>query len=117
MNALLNGPGPFTVFAPTDDAFLAVFTQEELDEMLADDADKMDDLDTLAAILMGHIVGGEFLTTSLTEGVGEMLTTLIGSEITATLSEGAITFNNATLVGGNIASGNGVIHVVDAVIE
>ncbi len=117
LNELLDDPGPFTLFAPTDEAFLSAFTQEELDELMADDADMSDDLDTLTAILMSHVVGGSILSTDLTDGVAIMVSALSGSELSVLLSGEVVTVKNATVIEGDLDSTNGVIHVIDAIIE
>lgn len=116
LNGILDGPGPFTLFAPTDEAFLASFTQEELDELLADDADEGDDLITMTELLMHHIVGNKILSAGLIDGVTLTVSDLAGSDVDILLDSGVITVLNATVVEADILTSNGAIHVVDAVL-
>ena len=101
----LKGEGPFTVFAPTDDAFAAL-PKGTLEGLLADPA-------ALAAILTYHVVPGKVMSTDLTEGM--TATTVNGAPITITLDGGA-KVNGANIVQADIATTNGVIPVIDAVI-
>lgn len=116
LDAALDGAGPFTLFAPTDAAFLAAFTQAELDELLADDADKVDDLAALSAILLYHVVGLEILSTGLSEGV-TTVQALTTEDLSVTVAGGNVTAQNANVTEFDILASNGVIHVVDAVLE
>jgi len=116
INGILDGPGPFTIFAPTDEAFLASFSQVELDELLADDADKADDLNTLTALLMHHVVGNKILSGGLIDGLTLTVSDLAGSDVDILLDSGVITVFNATVVEADILTSNGAIHVVDAVL-
>ncbi len=109
----LTGPGPLTVFAPTNDAFIAL-----LDEL---DATSLDDLDsaTVANVLLYHTVGAKVLAGSLTEGqvVNPLLT---GTTFTIGLAGGAkITDENdrvANITATDIEASNGVVHVINKVI-
>ncbi len=101
----LKGPGPFTVFAPTDEAFAAL-PAGTVEALLADPA-------ALAAILTYHVVPGAVMSTDLTEGM--TAATVNGADITITLDGGA-KVNGANIVAADIAATNGVIHVIDAVI-
>ena len=102
----LKGEGPFTVFAPNDDAFAALGdTVAEL--LLPENKDK------LTAILTYHVVPGKVMSTDLTEGM--MAATVEGTEVTITLDGGA-KVNGANIVAADIETSNGVIHVIDAVI-
>jgi uncharacterized surface protein with fasciclin (FAS1) repeats len=101
----LKGEGPFTVFAPTDEAFAAL-PAGTVEALLADPA-------ALAAILTYHVVGGKVMSTDLTEGM--MAATVNGAEITITL-EGGAKVNGANITAADIVASNGVIHVIDAVI-
>ena len=101
----LKGEGPFTVFAPTDEAFAAL-PEGTVDALLADPA-------ALAAILTYHVVPGAVMSTDLTEGM--TAATVNGAEVTITL-EGGAKINGANIVQADIATSNGVIHVIDAVI-
>ncbi len=102
----LKGEGPFTVFAPTDEAFAAL-PEGTVEELLMPE-----NKETLAAILTYHVVEGKVLSTDLEAGEVE---TLQGSPITVDLSDG-VTINQATVTTADVAASNGVIHVIDAVI-
>ncbi len=101
----LKGDGPFTVFAPTDEAFAALpaGTVEAL----------LEDTDALTAILTYHVVPGKVMSTDLSEGL--MAATVEGSEVTITLANGPMV-DGANIVTPDIETSNGVIHVIDAVI-
>ena len=103
----LKGPGPFTVFAPTDAAFAA------LPAGTVEDLLKPENKDKLVAILTYHVVAGKVMSTDLTEGM--KAATVNGAEVTITLDGGA-KVNGATISAADIVATNGVIHVVDAVL-
>lgn len=103
----LSSDGPFTVFAPTNDAFEALFTQlgvAGLDELSADE---------LAPILMYHVVPGNVTSTELTSG--EVGTLNEGSRLTVDLSSG-VRINESSVVAADIQGTNGVLHVIDKVL-
>ncbi len=108
VKGFLQGPGPFTLFAPTDEAFLSVYTTEEIEALAPED---------LATLLLAHIVGGSVLSTDLTDGVTNTVDSLDGGQLDVLLSGGVITVDDATVIGGDIMAVNGVIHVIDAVLE
>lgn len=101
----LKGEGPFTVFAPTDDAFAAL-PEGTVEALLADPA-------ALAAILTYHVVPGAVMSTDLSDGM--MATTVNGADVTITTMDG-VKVNDANVTTADIAASNGVIHVIDAVI-
>jgi uncharacterized surface protein with fasciclin (FAS1) repeats len=103
----LQGEGPFTVFAPTNEAFAALpeGTLESL--LLPENKDK------LIAILTYHVVSGKVMSTDLTDGM--KAATVNGAEITITTVDGA-KVNGAGVVMADVAASNGVVHVIDAVI-
>jgi uncharacterized surface protein with fasciclin (FAS1) repeats len=103
----LKGEGPFTVFAPTDDAFAA------LPEGTVEDLLKPENKDKLTAILTYHVVPGKVMSTDLSDDM--MAKTVEGSEIKVDLDNGVMV-NDATVVTADIAADNGVIHVIDKVI-
>jgi uncharacterized surface protein with fasciclin (FAS1) repeats len=103
----LKGEGPFTVFAPTDEAFAALPAGTVEDLLLPENKDK------LIAVLTYHVVPGAVMSTDLTEGM--MAATVNGAEVTITL-EGGAKVNGANITTADIAATNGVIHVIDAVI-
>ena len=103
----LKGPGPFTVFAPTDAAFAA------LPAGTVEDLLKPENKDKLVAILTYHVVSGKVMSTDLTEGM--KAATVQGGEVTITLDGGAKA-NGAVISAADIVASNGVIHVIDSVI-
>ena len=100
----LKGPGPFTVFAPTDEAFAKV-PKAALDALLADKA-------KLTAVLTYHVVPGKVMAKDVKAG---KVKTVQGSEITLTTANGLMV-DGAKVVKTDIAADNGVIHVIDSVI-
>jgi len=116
LDIILDGPGPFTLFAPTDEAFLATFTTEEIGELVADDADKDEDLAALTDILLYHVIGGNIPSTALAAGANTVVA-LSGESFTVDVdAEAGVTAQNGNVVETDIPSSNGVIHVVDAVL-
>ncbi|MCR9152435.1 MAG: fasciclin domain-containing protein [Rhodobacteraceae bacterium] len=103
----LKGEGPFTVFAPTDDAFAA------LPEGTVENLLKPENKDQLVAVLTYHVVPGKVMSTDLSEGL--MAATVQGQEVTITL-EGGAKVDGAAISAADIEATNGVIHVIDAVI-
>ena len=106
LTGVLRGEGPFTVFAPTDDAFAAL-PAGTLEALLADPA-------TLASILTYHVVPGR-VTAAQVVGL-ESATTVNGASIAITVSAGAVQINDAKVLITDIEAANGVIHVIDRVI-
>lgn len=104
----LSGEGPFTVFAPTDDAITALVTE------LGITADDLLELEGLADILTYHVVGATALSTDLMDG--DTFTTLNGADITISIMDGTVMVNNATVTVADITTDNGVVHVIDAVL-
>ena len=105
----LSGEGPFTVFAPTDDAFLA------LAGALGATAEDLLALPELTDILLYHVVGGTALSTDLSDG--QMITTLNGADVTVSIEcDGSIFINDAQVIVADIEADNGVVHVLDAVL-
>jgi uncharacterized surface protein with fasciclin (FAS1) repeats len=102
----LSGEGPFTVFAPTDEAFAAI-PEADLAAILADS-------ETLTAILTYHVVSGA--VTSETVVTLDSATTLQGSDVTITVSNGGVLVDQARVISVDIEASNGIIHVIDAVI-
>ncbi|NEX47960.1 fasciclin domain-containing protein [Pseudotabrizicola algicola] len=103
----LKGEGPFTVFAPTDEAFAAL-PAGTVDSLLLPE-----NLEQLTAILTYHVVPGKVMSTDLSEGL--TAATVNGAEVTITL-EGGAKVNGANITTADIEASNGVIHVIDAVI-
>jgi len=100
----LKGAGPFTVFAPTDEAFAKV-PKETLDALLADK-------DRLTAVLTYHVVSGLVMSKDVSAG---KVKTVQGSELTIT-TDGGVKVDDANVVKADIVTTNGVIHVIDAVV-
>ena len=103
----LKGPGPFTVFAPTDDAFAKV-PQETLDALAADPEGALTD------VLTYHVVPGKVMAADVTDGLEAE--TVQGSTVKFTVKDGSVMINDANIVQTDIECSNGVIHVIDAVI-
>ncbi|MDP4954178.1 MAG: fasciclin domain-containing protein, partial [Flavobacteriales bacterium] len=103
----LSGDGPFTVFAPTDDAFAAL-PAGTLDALLADPTG------ALADILLYHVVGATALSTDLSDG--DTFTTLLGEDIEVSITGGDVFINGAQVIVADILASNGVVHVIDAVL-
>jgi len=104
----LKGAGPFTVFAPTDEAFDAL-PDGALDELLADPQGE------LTKVLTYHVVPGEIMSAELTDGM--TVETLQGAELTVSVDDdGNVKIDDAVLVTGDVFAENGVIHVIDAVL-
>ena len=103
----LKGPGPFTVFAPTDAAFAA------LPAGTVEDLMKPENKDKLTAILTYHVVPGKVMSTDRTEGM--RAATVNGAKIPIAL-DGGPKVNGVVISGADIAASNGVIHVIDSVL-
>ncbi len=103
----LSGEGPFTVFAPTNEAFAALGTT--LDDLL-----KPENKEKLAGILKYHVVSGKVMSTDLTDG--QKAATLNGAEITISTKDGVKLNDKATVTAADVAASNGVVHIIDAVI-
>ena len=102
----LQSDGPFTVFAPTDDAF-AKLPEGTLETLI-------NDKETLKKILLYHVVAGEVTSkevVNLTKAE-----TLAGKNIKIKVIEGSVMINNSKVIGADIMASNGVIHVIDAVL-
>ena len=103
----LKGDGPFTVFAPTDDAFAA------LPEGTVETLLKPENKDQLVAILTYHVVPGKVMSTDLQDDMEAP--TVQGSTVTIDLDNGVMV-EEANVTQADIAASNGVIHVIDKVI-
>ena len=100
----LKGPGPFTVFAPTDEAF-AKIPKATLDGLLADKA-------ALTKVLTYRVVPGKVMAKDVKAG---MVKTVQGSALTVSTT-GGVMVDNANVVKTDIVADNGVIHVIDSVV-
>jgi len=103
----LQGDGPFTVFAPTDDAFAA------LPEGLLDALLLPENVGVLQAILTYHVVSGTVLAADVTTGD---VPTVEGSSIAVDTSMGVVLNGTSNVTATDIMASNGVIHVIDAVL-
>lgn len=104
----LSGEGPFTVFAPTDDAFAAL-PEGTVESLLADPTD------ALTQILLYHVVAGEVLAEAVV--TLDSATTVQGEDVTIEIVEGGVVLNGSVKVTAtDIKASNGVIHVIDAVL-
>lgn len=104
----LKGEGPFTVFAPTDEAFTA------LPAGTVEDLLKPENKDKLIAVLTYHVLPGKVMAADIA-GKKMMAATVQGSEIDVNAMDGVM-INDATVVTADIEASNGVIHVIDKVL-
>jgi len=104
----LNGPGPFTVFAPTDEA------HTHLPEGVLADLLKPENVETLKAVLLFHVVPGKIMAEELTGMT--FLHTAGGSQLAVDATNG-VKVGSATVIQADIAADNGVIHVIDGVLS
>ncbi len=101
----LKGTGPFTVFAPTDEAF-AKIPKADLDALLADKA-------KLTAVLTYHVVPGKVMAADVKPGE---VKTVQGQALKVSASGGSVMVNDAKVVSTDVVADNGVIHVIDKVV-
>jgi uncharacterized surface protein with fasciclin (FAS1) repeats len=102
----LAGEGPYTVFAPTDEAF-AKLPAGTIEQLLANP-------DQLREILLYHVVPGKVTASQVVNLSGA--TTAQGSDVAIRIADGSVMINNATVTATDIETSNGVIHVIDTVI-
>jgi uncharacterized surface protein with fasciclin (FAS1) repeats len=107
LSEVLQGSGPFTVFAPTDAAFEAL-PDGTVEELL-----KPENRDTLVKILKYHVVSGAYPSNQLESGE---IPTAAGEPVTVSVENGSIKVDDATVTQPDIAATNGVIHPIDRVI-
>ena len=106
LDGTLSDPGPFTLFAPTDAAFnlLPTGTVTAL----------LNDIPALTNILLHHVVGDSVMSTMLSNN--QIVTTLLGTDVTVTINSSGVFIDNAMVTVGDIVADNGVVHVIDAVL-
>lgn len=106
--ATLKGPGPFTVFAPTDEAFakLPAGTVESL----------LKDIPKLTAILTYHVVAGKVMAADVMTMDGKSAATVNGAHLNISTTDGVKLNGNVHVVNTDIECTNGVIHVIDSVL-
>lgn len=104
----LKGDGPFTVFAPTDEAF-AKLPEGTVASLL-----EPENRDQLVAILTYHVVSGEVMAKDVV--TLSKATTVNGADVSIKVMDGLVHINDATVTATDIAASNGVIHVIDTVL-
>jgi uncharacterized surface protein with fasciclin (FAS1) repeats len=104
----LKGEGPFTVFAPTDDAFA------KLPAGTVEDLLKPENKDKLKAVLTYHVVSGKYMAKDV--ATMKMADTVNGQSVMISMDAGNVMVDNAKVVQADIECSNGVIHVIDTVI-
>jgi uncharacterized surface protein with fasciclin (FAS1) repeats len=107
LDGVLSGPGPFTLFAPTDAAFnlLPAGTVTAL----------LNDIPQLTDILKHHVVSDSVMSSTLTNG--QIVTTLLGTDVTVTINaNGGVLIDNALVTVADQIADNGVVHIIDAVL-
>ena len=105
--ATLGGPGPFTVFAPTDQAF----TDAGIN---LNDFDTPEENQTLTEILLHHVISASVPSADVKDGM--MATTVNGDKVKFTVSNGAVSVGAAQVTTPDVLSSNGIIHVIDKVL-
>jgi len=107
----LKGKGPFTVFAPTDEAFA------KLGKETLEDLKKPANKEKLAAILKYHVVSGKVMAADVLKMDGKTAKTVEGGEIKIAVKDGKVTLDgNSNVTKTDVAASNGVIHVIDTVL-
>ena len=101
----LEGTGPFTVFAPTNEAFAAI-PKDQLDALAADPA-------KLKAVLLYHVVSGDLASDKIQAG---MVPTVEGQSLNVSVKDGKVFVNGAEVVKADLKASNGVIHVINQVV-
>jgi transforming growth factor-beta-induced protein len=110
LTATLQGPGPFTIFAPDNTAF-ALVGQETLADLL-----KPANKATLTSILTYHVVAGKFTAADIVKLPGHKLKTINGKELSFRVDGTKLRVNNSVVLKGDVIVGNGVVHVIDTVL-
>lgn len=104
----LKGEGPFTVFAPTDEAFA------KLPEGTVENLLKPENRDQLVAVLTYHVVPGKVMASDVA-GLSSA-TTVNGSDVAIQIVDGKVMIDDATVVAADVGASNGVIHIIDTVM-
>jgi transforming growth factor-beta-induced protein len=107
----LNGPGPFTVFAPTEEAFAAA-----LDALGMTAEELLADTETLTSVLTYHVLPGEVYAETVVTLDGEEVETVNGADVLISVDGDTVMVNTATVIATDIEASNGVIHVIDEVL-
>jgi len=103
----LQGPGPFTVFAPTDAAF------DKLPKGTVEELLKPENKAKLVAVLTYHVLPGKVLASDVKT---MMAKTVNGQSLDVKVADGSVTVDNAKVIKADVAASNGVIHVIDTVV-
>lgn len=103
----LSGEGPFTVFAPTNEAFEAL--GDQVAELL-----KPENKDQLIAVLTYHVVPAKVMSTDLSDG--QSAATVQGADIMVSLKDSGAYINEAKVITADVKASNGVVHIIDKVI-
>merc|ERR1712028_273941 len=104
----LSGTGPFTVFAPTNEAFAKL--PPIVPQMLLEPKNK----DTLAKVLTYYVVSGAVLSKDLTDN--EKIKTVEGEDVTAHVTTAGVKINDATVKTADVVASNGVVHIIESVL-
>ena len=105
----LSGDGPFTVFAPTDDAF-ALLGTDTINSLLAD-------VPTLTNILTYHVIGDQAVDSATAISLdGSDVEMLNGDTVSVSVQDGTLYINDSAVIAADVVATNGVIHVIDAVL-
>jgi uncharacterized surface protein with fasciclin (FAS1) repeats len=105
----LKGDGPFTVFAPTDEAFAKLPASTVTDLLKPENKEK------LKAILLYHVVSGKFAAADVMKLNGQQVATLQGSKVKLKTKDGVMV-DRAKVVKADVMTSNGIIHVIDTVL-
>lgn len=104
----LSGKGPFTIFAPTDEAFA------KLPKGTVEDLLKPENKAKLTAILTYHVVAGKVMSTDVVKV--KSAKTVQGQDLTVAVTDGKVMIDNAQVIKADIMASNGVIHIIDKVL-
>ncbi len=104
----LSGEGPYTVFAPTNDAFSA------LPEGTLGDLLMLENQGQLQSVLTYHVVAGDVMSGDLSDG--QTIETLQGQTLTVSIHEGGVFINDAQVITADVDASNGVVHIIDSVL-
>ena len=105
---VLKGEGPFTVFAPTDEAFAAL-PEGTVESLLLPENKEL-----LVSILLYHVVSGAVMAADVVEL--DSAATVNGASVSISVSDSGVMINDANVVQADVAASNGVIHIIDAVL-
>ena len=108
LDGTLSGPGPFTVFAPTNAAF------DKLPKGAVEGLMKPESKEKLKGVLTYHVIAGRLLAADLKDG--QELTTVNGEKVKVSVKDGHVMINDATVQTADVISSNGVTHVIDTVL-